>query len=232
MGPKKQQVTPSKQQQQITYQQKHQHQLEEQRIEIDELKKEIKLLKETVAGLKMDVTFMNSRLEISHQVTSVLHRQMDDLQQYSRRYSVLLENVPKKTNETSQEVEEKVEDILINDYKVDSSNLALEFDKAHRLGKPSADNTQSIVIRFKSHSFRSNLYVDRKNYQNGRNGYKLRVALTSSRQKLFAEIKRKVEVNEKNKFAYASVNGDLKVRLVEKYRNKEVINIKCSYDID
>ena len=129
MGPKKQQVTPSKQQQQITYQQKHQHQLEEQRIEIDELKKEIKLLKETVAGLKMDVTFMNSRLEISHQVTSVLHRQMDDLQQYSRRYSVLLENVPKKTNETSQEVEEKVEDILINDYKVDSSNLALEFDK-------------------------------------------------------------------------------------------------------
>ena len=227
--------TPSKQQKQPglatpSKQQKQQEVLDQQE-QIDLLKKEIESLKGTVNELKLDYMLVNSRLEVSQHVNKILQDQLDDLQQYSRRYSVVLDNVPVKPNETTNSVEAEVKDILVNTYKVKKEHLNSEFDKAHRLGKARGDK-QAIIVRFKSHSFRSNLYVKRKEYQRDRNGCKLRVALTKRRQKLLSDVRRKIDGNEKILFAFSSVNGDIKVKLRDNLNGRGFIFINSDEDID
>ena len=177
--------------------------LEEQRKEIDVLKSQVQALNNSVTSLKYDLRIVNTRLDVSSHVNSVLQKQVVDLQQYSRRSTILLENVPTKRNESTEDVETEVKTILIKNYKVDATCLKNEFDKAHRIGKIKEDNNQTIIIRFKSHSFRPKLYVDRKNHQSQRNNnYKLRVDLTSSRRKLLAEVQDKVKDNKKSSVCF------------------------------
>ena len=200
--------------------------------DMNALKEEIQRLKTEISTIKYDYTVIRSKLEVSNQVTNVLKEQLDNVQQYTRRNTIVLDNVPVKRNESIQQVEEEVQKILVNQYKVDKDELNREFDKAHRLGKPDEKNKQSIVIHSKSHSYGSNLYVKRKQYQKEKGSYKLRVALTGRRQELLAETIKKIDGNVKVAFAYANVNGDLKVRLVEKLFNKDVFDIKKAADID
>ena len=123
-------ATLSKQPIQTLQQQQKQNEVLDQQRQIDLLKTEIENLKGTVNALKLDYLLVNSRLEVSHHVNKILHDQLDDLQQYSRRYSVVLDNVPVKPNETTKSVEAEVKDILVNTYKVKKEHLNSEFDKA------------------------------------------------------------------------------------------------------
>ena len=62
--------------------------------------------------------------------------------------------------------------------------------------------------------------------------YKLRVALTQRRQKLLAEAREKVVDVANVAFAYASINGVIKIRAKKKFRNKQVFDVTSSADID
>lgn len=207
--------------------------IEDQRKEIETLKKQVESLTNSVITIQYDMTIINSKLEISSHVNDVLKSQVDELQQYSRRNCILLDNVPVKPKETTEDVEIIVQNILVDKFKCDKNNLTAEFDKAHRVGKKYDDNTQTIIVRLKSHSYRSNLYVNRKIHQTQKgNKYKLRVCLTSERRKLLSEVVKKVEGNEKVDFAYASVNGAIRIRTKEKFHNKNVFDIRSLSDID
>ena len=208
------------------------NELNEQRNEINALKEQILKLNTAVDYLKHDIFFINQNLELSHHVTEVLKIKLDEQMQYSRRYSVLVDNVPVNQNESTRDVEEEVKKILINDFKVDQQSLGNEFDKAHRLGQINKDNTQSIVVHFKNHSFRANLYSNRKTYQKGKMYYKLRIALTQRRRSLLAEAREKIQDVENADFAYASINGAIKIRAKIKVRNKQVFDVSSSEDID
>ena len=85
-----------------------QKELETQKQEIGELKKQVKLLNNSVATMKNELLVVHQRLEVSRHVTSILRNQLDDQQQYSRRFSVLLDNVAVKQNENTEGVEEEV----------------------------------------------------------------------------------------------------------------------------
>ena len=214
---------------------KMQLQQNQQQNEIDELKKQVCSLTNTIVDLKKDMTLMDSRLEVSNHVNSTLQRQLEDLQQYTRRHSLIIDGIKVKQNEKVEEVENEVKRILLDEFKVDENELKLEFDKAHRIGKVQKDNKQPVIVRFKSHSFRANTYADRKRFhQNKKNEnvkFKLRVCLTSQRRNLLALMNSKLE-NEKVEFCYANINGNLKVRLKEEVENKKVIDIKTEADID
>ena len=172
--------------------------IEEQRKEIEKLKGQVESLTKSVDGLNYELTILKTKQEVSSHVNSVLERQVDDLQQYSRRYSIILDNVPAKKNEKNEDLEREVKDILIKNFKLEAKCLDSEFDKTHRIGKVNEDNNQPIIVRFKSHSFRSNLYVDRKKHQGKRgSNYKLRVALTCKRRKLLYEVKKRGKMSTK-----------------------------------
>ena len=115
--------------------------IEEQRQEIENLKKQVQYLDKTVYGIRHDMNLIHSKLEVSSHVNNVLRTQLDDLQQYSRRYSILLDNVPAKSNESTEEIENEVKNILVNNFKCNENNLVTQFDKAHRIGGKHEDNS-------------------------------------------------------------------------------------------
>ena len=207
--------------------------IDNQSKEIDLLKVQVESITKSVSSIKYDMMMLNSQFEISSHINKVLQKQVNNLQQYSRRYSIILDNVKVRANESSQSVESEVKDILINKFSVDESQLATEFDKAHRVGSVNEENSQPIIIRFKSHSFRSNLYTERKTHQGKKeNSFKLRVALSVQRRKLLDEVLKKVSGHDGIAFAYASVNGMVKVRLNNKLKNRQVFDIESSEEID
>ena len=72
------------------------------------MKEEITILRETVEGLKTDMTILNTKYEMISHVTKILQQQLENLQQYSRRYSVILDHVPVKQKEKTMDVENEV----------------------------------------------------------------------------------------------------------------------------
>ena len=80
--------------------------------ELERMKDEIAELQKTVRTLRYDLSMVNSRIEISNHVNNLLRDQVDKLQQYTRRYSVIMENVPVVQNESTENVETEVKNIL------------------------------------------------------------------------------------------------------------------------
>ena len=93
-----------------------------------------------------------------------------------------------------------------------------ELDKCHRLGK-AKDGKQSTIIRFKSHSFRASVYASRNNIQNKKK-LKVKLSLTKRRTKIINYAHRITESVPEVMFAYADVNGNLKIRLHEQREGK------------
>ena len=62
--------------------------------------------------------------------------------------------------------------------------------------------------------------------------FKLRVALTQRRRSLLAEARERIQDVENADFAYASINGAIKIRAKIKVRNKQVFDVSSSEDID
>ena len=204
-----------------------------QRKEIDELKETVKSLSVDVLKLQKDVDVLNSDLKVSTNVSDVHRAEVDNLQQYSRRYSVVIDGVAPKQNESIPVVEKDVKTILTTKFGINPAKLDQEFDKAHRVGVV-RDGKQPIIVRFKSHSFRAQLYSDRKKYQGkNNNNCKLRISLTPHRRKLLSTARNKIEGYEKIAFAYANINGDIKIRLDDTCQfEKKVVNIKSIDDVD
>ena len=84
-----------------------------------------------------------------------------------------------------------------------------ELHKCHCLGK-ATDGKQSTIIWFKSHSFRAPVYASRNNIQTKKLKVKL---LPKCRTKIINYAHRLTESVPEVKFAYADVNGNLKIGL-------------------
>ena len=176
---------------------------------------------------------IESKLEVSNHISDVLRAQLDDMQQYSRRNCLIIENVPHEVGEKIQDIEEKTNKILQDKLKFSENNITNEFDKAHRLGKNEPGNPAPVIVRFKSHSFRAKVFNKRKELKkDGDKSIKIKVCLTKERKKLLNVSKTKLEGNEKVHFVYANINGDIKVRLHHKVNNKNVYDIKNNKDIE
>ena len=85
-------------------------------------------------------------------------------------------------------------------------------DKLHEIGNKNRNGTQSIIVKFKGHSFKEKIYKGRKNIGNRK--IKLRPSLTKQRQDLLEETNRKIQEEPDAipvRFAFADVHSMLKV---------------------
>ena len=214
------------QQQQATIA-KQNEEIAKQNEELAELKTKLIALESKVNCLENKVGALNNRLEVNNHVNDVLNEQIDSLQQYTRRNTIILDGVPSKPKETVSDVESKVKDILIKNFKVNEKSLELEYDKSHRISK---GKDKPIIIRFKSHAFRSNLYQRRKKGNN--KDYKLRVSLTNKRLDLLNKGREKIEDHPDIDFIYANINGDITIRMKEELDSRYTFRINSLNDID
>ena len=202
----------------------------------------IENLARRIDALEFTVIKLKSELQITKKVNTILTEQLDNLQQYTRRPCVIVEGIPLSENETDEEIERKVKEKFLENFEVTSGSLNVEFDKCHRIGKIRKDKKnpqpqQSTIVRFKSHSFRSKLYNERKDPVPGnagkRKNIRLRVSLTNRRSNLLNYASGVVEhFPDVFHFAYADPNGGLKLRLRKPVGKKYTYCFNSEADLD
>ena len=141
-----------------------------------------------------------------------LQNELDRHDQYSRRSCLVIDGITPIKNESNNDLIQRIKNLTTDHLKRNSvhpDQFDLEFDKCHRIGKVK-DNKQAVIIKFKSDAFRERLYRARKSVPQG---IRFRVSLTKRRIDLIENANKAVESIDVIKFAYADVNGNLKILL-------------------
>ena len=181
-------------------------------------KADMKSLKETVAKLERRIELLEAEKAVREKVTERLQKEVDRLDQYGRRHNIVIRNVELPSEETIEEVEVKVANIVENSLK--SPDLAKDIDKTHRIGRVKTrdgKSYQNIVVRFKTHQSRYKTYQKRKQLVNG---VKIGPHLTRHRGSVLHESIDFVKDINGVEFTYANIHGDLRVRLTNEYDGK------------
>ena len=92
--------------------------------------------------------------------------------------------------------------------QMDLSDAASDVDKAHRIGAM-IDNKQSVIVRFKSHSRRYEVYNNKKKCWRG---LKINPSLTPKRLQLLKRIDNSIDEKSPFDFVMGNVHGDLLVK--------------------
>ena len=153
---------------------------------------------------------LEGQLSVSHHVTDVLKTKLDDQEAYSRRPCLVVAVVDKSIPEGRSLTDEIVEILAQTGIQEDEINNNI--DKLHEIGNNNRNSTQSIIVKFKGHSFKEKIYKGRKNIGNRK--IKLTRSLTKRRQDLLEEANRKIQEEPDAmpvRFAFADVHGTLKV---------------------
>ena len=112
---------------------------------------------------------------------------------------------------------------MIQDLDITSEEYDFEYDMIHRVGKIDG-NEQNIIVCLRSHQFLAELYYNRKRIKNKR--IKLKPSLTETRTKLLWTLIDKTTDNEKINFCYTDFNGNIKICLKEKHKEKQCFKLK------
>ena len=141
-------------------------------------------------------------------------KKADELEQYGRRVCLHIEGVEHQANEKSEDVLEKVVNI-IKESETEIPESAL--DRAHRIGATYTENNtrkkmQSIIFRFTTFRHRTFLYANRKNIKSGA---RIRLDLTNDCYNLLVSARKRVNNCPEVIYVYADINCRLKVKLAD-----------------
>ena len=170
----------------------------------------VNALLEKIFIMEKQMMQLEGQLSVSHHVTDVLKTKLDDQEAHSRRPCLVVAGVDKSIPEGRSLTDEIVEILAQTGIQEDEINNNI--DKLHEIGNNNRNSTQSIIVKFKGHSFKEKIYKGRKNIGNRK--IKLRPSLTKRRQDLLEEANRKIQEEPDAipvRFAFADVHGTLKV---------------------
>ena len=178
-------------------------------------------LKAEVARLRDEMDKIKQDMLITKNENNILKREVDRLEQYGRRHSVVIRGIPAVEDESTADLTEKVKDVLRNDLSI-KQDIIKDFDKTHRIGKvfetEEGGRRQDVILRMKSHSARYNIYENRKSSKSKK--ISISPSLTAHRSKLLRDAKRLYSEAPPVDFIYTDVHGDTKVRLKNAIDNK------------
>ena len=124
---------------------------------------------------------LQSELYVTKNVNTLLSNEIDDLQQYQRQHCILIDGLRTSPSETSDQVTEKVEKVLIGNLQFDPEEVNCQIDACHRIEPINTkDGMQSTIVRFKTHSFREAVYLKRRKCNKKQ---KIKLSLTQRRRK-------------------------------------------------
>ena len=129
----------------------------------------------------------------------------EELEQYGRRLCLRIDDVPTKTNESSDDVLDSVKS-LFKEAKVDIPELVI--DRVHRFGSRYLDASlnnycKSIIVRFTTFRHR-NMFYRAKNTL--KRGVRIKLDLIKSRYDLLKRETDHVKEVPSIKFCYAGIN--------------------------
>jgi hypothetical protein len=198
-----------------------------ERLIADAAKKEetFHIMEKRIRKLEADQIEMNSMLFLKDNVATLLSQRVAQLEQYTRRPSVIIKGIPVDKNEQHNDLTKIVQDVV---EKCQSETSMVDVDKFHRNGQKDGDN-QDIIIRFKSHSAKEEFYAKLKTIPSS-SRIKVQPSLSPETKKLLSassdyvdDFKSYNEVAEGEKkmkncpdFTFADVHGNLLVKFSER----------------
>ena len=200
--------------------------LKELRVTVAQHQIKISTLEKEIDHLKGHITITESKLAITEHVSSTLHEQIENQEQYSRRRCLIFEGIKVEQKEKDSDLEKRILNIIQKELKL---NIQPEdIDKAHRIG-PAQDDEQNVIVKFTKDCAASHIYDSRGKLKDSirrsnQKGVKIRTSLTKRRQNLLKYACEQAEDYEIIHFVFADINGNLKHRLKEKVRNRMVFS--------
>ena len=194
--------------------------IEKLNSQVDTLNKKVDNLEEQVkelSPLKNEVKKLVDINAVATKVSDNLSKELERLQQYSRRNCLVLENIPLTKKESLKDLESKVESAVTKEFQIDKSEFKADFDKTHRIG-PVRNNKQRVIVRFKRHSMVEKVYERRKKS----NKYNVKPSLTKFRLNTLNATLARFSKCEKVDFIYSDIHGNLKVRFKEQFNGRYV----------
>ncbi len=159
---------------------------------------------------------------VKDRVAELLSERVRQLEQYTRRYSVIVKGIDKQRDEKHPALKEEIESLIT---ECGSSTTFDDVDKFHRNG-PREGKKQDIIIRFKSHSAKENFFKKRKSIPrvNDRT-VNIQPSLSSATKALLGEAKELIELYQYEPhpnpphFVMADLHGNLLVKMTHETRD-------------
>ena len=149
---------------------------------------------------------------------NVLESAVEQSEQYSRRNSLRISNIPEGGDDEAVVME------IAGALHVDIRGY--DIDRSHRVGKADKIKNRDILVKFATYRARQRLYDTRANLKKTAfNGVFINEDLTKSRSKLLWEARQKVKGN----FLWGAWSSD--GRLFIKDTKDKVYKLTCSSDI-
>jgi len=196
---------------------------------IEKLAKENKDLNTQVEHLTKSLTECKLELKTTATQVEALEDKDDELEMYSRKHNLEIHGVPEDNDDDLDKVVMKLANILGVEANED------DIDIVHRL--PSRyKGPRPIIVKFRSHKVKSQIYMARRNlrgitsFESSLNGAKavyINENLTSTRRKLFAEIRKRAKLN--NWYNCWTTDGKIFVRRV---KGERAIKINKQSDME
>ena len=199
----------------------------QQNVITDDILQRLASLESTNSAQEAQIRAMSARIKtleeqqyrtigimaIKDRVSELLGKRINQLEQYTRRYSVVVKGIEKPQNETMDQLKEKISGLI----QVSGSGVTFnDVDKCHRNGQIK-DNEQEVIVRFKSHTAKESFYEKRKEIPN--KSIKIQPSLTAESKSLLEQAREQIADLQHNgmknvpEFVYADVHGTLKVKM-------------------
>ena len=188
----------------------------------------IRQLEKRVVKLEGELMQVNARFCVRDHVVEALQGEIHRLQQYTRRYSVVVAGIEKKKDETPESLREEVIKLVAD---VNSTSKEPDIDKFHRNGRVYNGNEQEIIVRFKSHAAKEAFYRARKTLPASRRGIKIRPSLSPNQKNLLRDAQSLVEEFSLNEeivnpveYVFANIHGEIQAKMKKKFRGSPFIS--------
>ncbi len=179
-------------------------------------------MEKRIAQLEYEQTRSHSLSVVKDRVAELLAQRITQLEQYTRRYSVIVKGIDKNREEKFPDLKEQIKTLI---GECDSTTTFDDVDKFHRNG-PREGKKQDIIIRFKSHTAKENFYKKRKSIPRvSEKVVNVQPSLSSETKILLAEAKemivtyQSVEHPNPPHFVLADMHGNLLVKMTHETRD-------------
>ena len=189
----------------------------------NEYDEKITKLTKKILHLESAKAYTDSILVIKDKVHELLSNRITHLEQYTRRYSVIVKGIDYRNNEVRDgKLEEDIRNLFLES---NTTSTYDDIDKYHRNG-PRYEAKQDILIRFKSHAAKENFYRARKSIK--RRGVKVQPSLSAETRSVLDKAKESIlhyedwDLLNPPDFVMADLHGNLWIKFKNETKEKQM----------
>ena len=117
-------------------------------------------LQTEVAYLRDIIKSKDDRISVLENKVENLENKLDDMEQYSRRNSIRISGIEETS---SEDITEKVINLINNDIKVDPPITTNEIDRLHRVGPTRNGSVRPVLVKFATYRTKNKVMRNRRN---------------------------------------------------------------------